>query len=565
MTLLLTACGSSSEGYGTTDDLECIPVIAEDNRFAYIDVSDGKEKQDVGVGYEQLSMFYDGYARVYKPDSGWVFIDKKGEPINKKVYRNATTFSEGVAWVSTKGGPLELINTDGETVFEFKQAEVAYSYYDGLAIFANAEGKYGVVDKKGNVVMEPRWKNMIPVIVDGIMFVETDSGWGMADKEGNMILNGGMHNICFDTDDIESVAKGRSRYKSYSFQTCLNAIKDNRILVEDENYKWGVVNKKGEYVINPQFDDLLVDGDNYLFRKGDSYGWCNETGEYKINPQFSHARPFNGNDLAAAADDNGDWGLIDKEGKWKVNPQFGNIKEFLPNGLAPAEDDKSGDWGLIDKEGKWKVNPQFGKIFDIGLNDKLIVVDSSGKVGVIDGEGKFVVNPNYTMPYEVLFNATGYAEFTIALSDYVDVQMYAGLIENTITSLKKTTAGDLKTAYKLEDSNFPKYGGNANVYYKAVANGMSFNLQVRNLTVWSMERQGWSYKYVFNPGAPVDSYVLTVDYKGKVAEFGEEIFKVLTDKYGYDSEHWALNIPGYSVTVEDTLNPGIIFYIQPEK
>ena len=119
--------------------------------------------------------------------------------------------------------------------------------------------------------------------------------------------------------------------------------------------KYGVINKKGEFVINPQFDRMDWDDGRYIIRIGDVYGWCNEKGKIIINPQFEEAIPFLGGKLAPVVMGK-QCGYIDKSGKIEINPQFQFATPFLGDVAWAYSGSK---WGLINKDGKYVVNPQF--------------------------------------------------------------------------------------------------------------------------------------------------------------------------------------------------------------
>lgn len=128
--------------------------------------------------------------------------------------------------------------------------------------------------------------------------------------------------------------------------------------VKAENGRWGTIDKEGNYIINPQFDWIgPMDGNLYPIRVGEQFGWCDRTGKIVINPQFEGFSLFMGSGLAPVSI--GDKvGYVDKEGKIQINPQFENASPFSINGkLAWVLSGKK--WGLIDKEGKFVVNPQF--------------------------------------------------------------------------------------------------------------------------------------------------------------------------------------------------------------
>lgn len=62
-------------------------------------------------------------------------------------------------------------------------------------------------------------------------------------------------------------------------------------------------------------------------RSGKEWGYVNKKGDYIVNPQFEKARDFG--TLRAMVMKNGEWGWIDNNGKYVINPQFPNAYPFV--------------------------------------------------------------------------------------------------------------------------------------------------------------------------------------------------------------------------------------------
>ena len=61
------------------------------------------------------------------------------------------------------------------------------------------------------------------------------------------------------------------------------------------------------------------------------WGYIDAKGNFAINPQFNSATPFGSQSGLAAVLVNGKWGLIDSNGKYVVNPQFDEVQYNLEN------------------------------------------------------------------------------------------------------------------------------------------------------------------------------------------------------------------------------------------
>ena len=116
------------------------------------------------------------------------------------------------------------------------------------------------------------------------------------------------------------------------------------------NGKYGFINKKGERIIKPQYEEAND------FRQGRAlvkvkvphnqflWGYVDRKGQFVIPPQFEQAEDFS--EGLAAVKVEGSWGYIDRKGNIVIQPLFDAVKAFSEN-LAPVE--VAGSWGFLGK------------------------------------------------------------------------------------------------------------------------------------------------------------------------------------------------------------------------
>lgn len=194
--------------------------------------------------------------------------------------------------------------------------------------------------------------------------------------------------------------------------------------------KWGYINQKGEYVINPQFMDaeFFYDGIAMVKSIDGKVGYISKEGKYIIPAKFKEGISFS-EGLTFVVSDGGyptcidktgktvfqlkqakevfafseglamykldsTFGLIDKTGKVVVNPQFEYIRPFKEGLAAVCKNDK---WGFIDKTGKIVINFQFDAVLDFH-NGKAVIRNNS-QCGFIDKKGSYVINPQFDLAF----------------------------------------------------------------------------------------------------------------------------------------------------------------------
>lgn len=159
--------------------------------------------------------------------------------------------------------------------------------------------------------------------------------------------------------------------------------------ISNNRWVWGYIDKKGEVVILPQFDDAgqFSEGLAYIKKHG-KYGYIDKKGEIVVPLQFEDAYPFS--DGVALVKQSTGWCYIDRAGKIVLQPRFNNAGIFS-DGLALCKvNDK---WGYMDKTGKLAIKPQFGYAYS--FSGGLAKIWENGKYGYINPNGEIVIAPQF--------------------------------------------------------------------------------------------------------------------------------------------------------------------------
>jgi hypothetical protein len=152
--------------------------------------------------------------------------------------------------------------------------------------------------------------------------------------------------------------------------------------------KWGYINTKGEYIINPQFSDagFFRDGLARAVSSDGKVGYISKDGKYKIAATFKDGTFFS-DGLAFVVSDGGYPTCIDKSGEIKFALKEAKRVSSFKDGVAAIVADKV---GFVDQTGKVIINPQFDEagFFSEGY----AAVRQNNKAGFIDKAGKIVIN-----------------------------------------------------------------------------------------------------------------------------------------------------------------------------
>jgi hypothetical protein len=171
--------------------------------------------------------------------------------------------------------------------------------------------------------------------------------------------------------------------------------------------KYGVINRQGEYTINPVYTDIQPRSEGLFGACTErGCGFIDETGKTVVPMTYQDVSPFT--EGTAAVKKDSVWIYIDKTGQ-KVFPQnFKNVSAFSSGLAAVTANDST--YGYINKSGSWAIDPVF-EFAEPFLGDTAIVTikdnnKKSKEYGLslrykIDKTGKTcykLVNPNAAIP-----------------------------------------------------------------------------------------------------------------------------------------------------------------------
>jgi hypothetical protein len=324
------------------------------------------------------------------------YIDSEGKVVIKPKFFRAWDFSQGLAAVQiNKDTPVfGYINGQGNFVIGPWQG-LAFEFSEGLGLVSRSGG-YGFIDSTGKVVIPAQFgfaksfsDGMAIVILDNCIPHVTCGKSGYIDKSGKLVIEPQFRSAEDFHEGIAAVSLG--------------------------NYEWTFINRAGKEITKQRFKadpkTGLVATTEFSeglagVKVGDKWGYVDKTGEIVVSPQFDEARKFS--EGLAAVFIGCRWGYIDRTGNFVIKPQFRFASEFseglaaadpYPSNHVPCPPGKSHDkLGYIDKTGRFVVSAQFDLAFNFldGIA-KVVVVNPKDqndlRYGYIDKIGNYIWRP----------------------------------------------------------------------------------------------------------------------------------------------------------------------------
>lgn len=350
-------------------------------------------------------------------------------------------------------GIMAIVN---ELNLYYKIEEISeYNYF-----ILEQNGKYGVIDKSGNIVIDADYEAVqIPNPSKDIFICIKE--YNQDTKEyATVVYNGKKEEILSNYNNVQAVA---------IFTNINSTPYERSVLTYKENEKYGLIDLQGKEITKPIYDEIssinYKEG-TFLVKQNEQEGIINMKGKTIIKCEYESVTSDNyynedqnnekaGFIVSKKTDDGYRYGYINYRGSKIVKPIFTQLER-----VTEISDDKNiyfiafkdGQAGLL-KNNKEIVNYEYEDIQYNVLSD-VFIIQRNGKYGATTREGKTILYPEYSSVY------TGGIYINAVKDNVIEIfDLQGNKIETDINSKIKTENSnyyitiDKNNIYKVVDAN----------------------------------------------------------------------------------------------------------------
>ena len=287
-------------------------LVKNGNGLREIYTAESKPER-IGEEYLQIADFTSSVTPSVKKNERICLIDVDGnvkatlDKANNKSIVKCSLFLYGYAMIMTEDNMFGIINTKGEVVIEPKYAFAApisgSRFYVVLKNSDEEANAIKVLDASGGDILEMK-------VGDGQKYTEINPEISTSDYLAVCTSVDGERQWGFIDYSKNVVVKPSSKIKS------ITEVKDDKFIFSDgENY--GVMNFDGEVVIRAKYDHLSwADDDMLIAYDSDLKNYViNLEGDKITKEKYLSILPFYDKKHAAVKVDDNSWGFIDKNGE----------------------------------------------------------------------------------------------------------------------------------------------------------------------------------------------------------------------------------------------------------
>lgn len=284
-----------------------------------------------------------------------------------------------------------------------------------------SDGKWGVINSSGNIVIKPTLDNMIiiPDKTKPIFIcqknVDLENG-----KFTSYAIDDKQNNIFKDYDSVEAIQNIDKSNQIWYEENVLKVCKDgkyglinfegkvlleptynsiepiktikNSMIVTNDDGKVGLIDDSGNVIINPEYDKItnLTDKyeDGYIVTKNGKVGLINYNKKQVLDIKYDQILLCGSNMYVVKIGTN--INLVDENGNELLTNKFLDAKEIANDKIVYVQNNKC---GLMDKKGNILVNPDYDDLKY--CFDSKYIAKKDGKAGIIDENGNTLVDFKY--------------------------------------------------------------------------------------------------------------------------------------------------------------------------
>jgi len=202
----------------------------------------------------------------------WYIISNRGILRELSVdYETVYPFSDGLARCKRINGYYSYIDTTRWPVLETNNENYCGDFVNGYAPYSTVKGKYGFMNRKG-VPICPSVYDAVYEFHEHFAAVKLYDKWGAIDAKGKLFIYPVYEEAFAFKEGLAAVTINKKvGFINYTGEFAIPAVytqatsfKNGIAAASNENGLWGFINKKGEWIIKPQFLNV-TNFDDYGF------------------------------------------------------------------------------------------------------------------------------------------------------------------------------------------------------------------------------------------------------------------------------------------------------------
>ncbi len=379
--------------------------------------------------YRSIEFQKDGSVRARQSDE-WIFLDAHNQFLLKLIADSIVAVEKNVFKLQV-GGQNQLVNAKFNPISPITFSSLG-KFVNEKAVFKR-DNKYGVIRKNGQVVIQPKFDQLI--IKDkyciGNQQYQNKDQWSLLDSLGNK-----KHEKLYES--IEPLGNNLFAVKYRNFWGAINengdqlvaCVYDSLIQNMGKNVivifhgQFGIINLQENWLVIPQSNMItMISEDKYLEAAGKTNFLKSTKGaiiyftdnkieifedyllEYlpagaiwkidlngRIVSREAHAieKKYIETEGLRAIKKDGKYGFIDSRSRLRIANRYEGVQSFS-DGLAAVK--LLGKWGFINHEERIVVQPVYEAVAP--FSSGVAIVKQKNLFGAIDKNGKVILLPRY--------------------------------------------------------------------------------------------------------------------------------------------------------------------------
>ena len=288
------------------------PDLAKSNgKWGYIDTN---YRFVIEPQFEDAGDFYSCGLAYVKTNGKYGFIDTLGKMVIEPQFEEVSSFFSDRRAKAKINGKFGVINEEGQFIIEPKYEEIQLEIDSASLIVIKLNGKYGLIDQTGKTVVEPQYEELSYNAHNGKAMVTQNGQYYIIDQTGKLltapalILSYASDDLFEDPDsDIEwkkasaahdglAPLKIKNKY-GYIDSTGAVVVKAQFDYAEDfHDYDYAKVRIKRKFgwlnrktltcTFNSKFEDILIYRNIIFAKRKGKWGIVNEKGVFTVEPKF---------------------------------------------------------------------------------------------------------------------------------------------------------------------------------------------------------------------------------------------------------------------------------------